>query len=251
MSAKSQLICAWCGPLAVIAFLLGFWVIAGWIPAPSPADSAAAVAQMYRSHTGEIRIGLLVTQFSMAILLPWSISIAAQTRRIEKDRTPIMTYVQIASVGVGTAIIVLMTVAWETAAFRPYETSPQIVQAFNDFGWFIFLFDWIPFAIWPIAVAIPILQDLSASPVYPRWAAYLSFCMALLFFPAGLITFFKNGPFAWNGLFALYIPLLIFLVWLTVMTILTLRAIRHEEAERTQHDVSPAAVQVPNSPAAP
>jgi predicted membrane metal-binding protein len=43
--------------------------------------------------------------------------------------------------------------------------------------------------------------------------------------PAMLIPFFKSGPFAYNGLLALYLPFGAFFLWMTIMTPSVLRAI--------------------------
>jgi hypothetical protein len=38
-----------------------------------------------------------------------------------------------------------------------------------------------------------------------------------------LIAFFKTGPFAYNGLSALYLPVALFFVWVIAMTFVMLR----------------------------
>jgi hypothetical protein len=47
--------------------------------------------------------------------------------------------------------------------------------------------------------------------------------------PGILIAFFKNGPFAYDGIVAVYIPLGIFFVWIVIMTWLLLGAVGAEE----------------------
>jgi hypothetical protein len=74
--------------------------------------------------------------------------------------------------------------------------------------------------------AAAIFGDTRPHPLFPRWSAYLSLWNALLLVPGGLMAFFKIGPFAWDGIFAFYIPLLVFFVWLISMTVLMLRASR-------------------------
>jgi hypothetical protein len=54
----------------------------------------------------------------------------------------------------------------------------------------------------------------------------MNFWMALLFLPAGLMVFFKTGPFAWNGLLSFWLPLVAFGIWFNVMIYALLRAIK-------------------------
>lgn len=44
--------------------------------------------------------------------------------------------------------------------------------------------------------------------------------------PAGLIYFFKTGPFAYDGAFAFWRPVTVFFVWATAMCWALLRAVR-------------------------
>lgn len=62
ISARRQLVCLWCGPVAVVLFGLGFWVFARLLPPPSPALSADAVVALYRGNTTGLRLGVLVMQ---------------------------------------------------------------------------------------------------------------------------------------------------------------------------------------------
>ncbi|MGE3297731.1 MAG: hypothetical protein AB7I68_10315 [Porticoccaceae bacterium] len=47
----------------------------------------------------------------------------------------------------------------------------------------------------------------------------------MLFVPGGLLTFFKTGPFAWDGLFVFWVPLVVFLLWYGAMFVLLRQAI--------------------------
>ena len=57
-----------------------------------------------------------------------------------------------------------------------------------------------------------------------RWAGYLNLWVILLSLPGGVQVFFKDGPFAYNGLLACYFVVRVFFVWLVVMTMLGFRA---------------------------
>jgi drug/metabolite transporter (DMT)-like permease len=75
------------------------------------------------------------------------------------------------------------------------------------------------------------MADKGNQPVFPRWAAYFNFWTAMLYLPAFMVTFFKAGPFAWNGLLAFWLALLVAGIWTVVMFVLLLKAIRQQEAQ--------------------
>jgi hypothetical protein len=119
----------------------------------------------------------------------------------------------------------MSTCIWLTAAFRPDEISPDITRALHDLGWIVFLVDVPPFSVWMIAIGIAILRDRGAVPLFPRWLGFFNFWVALLILPALLLPFFKSGPFAYNGILALYLPFGAFFIWMVVMTFGLMRAI--------------------------
>jgi hypothetical protein len=227
---RKQLLCTWSGPLAVVLFVLGWVPLAGYLPPVAPSASAAEVAEFYRSNTNMIRIGLFVCSIGMPLVAPFGAAIAVQLRRTE-GKYPIYTYVQLILIGVATVVTVFTMMVWAVAAFRPDDVSPEITRTLNDAGWFLFLFTWAPFSLWYVVIGLAILGDRSPRPVYPRWAAYVSFWVAFLSIAAGLMLFFKAGPFAFDGLVTLYMPLVIFLGWIIIMSKLTLTAIRTQAAE--------------------
>jgi hypothetical protein len=156
------------------------------------------------------------------------VAIAAQTRRIEARSQPIMTYLQLSAMAVCAVVDMLCTIFWQAAAFRPDDTSPDVTRVLNDLGWFTFVFPWVPFSVWCLAIAVPIMQDRSVVPVYPRWVAYLNIWTAISFVPAGIIVFTKTGPLAWNGILALYLPLFMFFGWVVAMSVTTFKAIANQ-----------------------
>lgn len=228
-NSRLQLMCAWAGPGLAVFFGLGFVGFAGFVPPPAPSMSAGQVAAMFRDHATAIRTGMVFCQLGMTLWCPFGISIAMQTRRAEKGKRPVMTVLQVSSVAVCTSLVVSSTCLWEAAAFRAGNISPEITQALNDLSWFVFLWPILPFSLWISATAIPILQDTSDSPVYPRWIAYLGLWAAFLFLPAAAIAYFHDGPLSWNGLLGFYVPVIPFFVWLLIMTAYTVKAIKEEQ----------------------
>jgi hypothetical protein len=225
MNRRAQLICAWCGPVVGVTFLIGAVLLARFIPPyVRPHYSAVRTAALFAEHASRIRLGAFISCISMSLVAPWGVSIAAQIRRTEGD-FPVLTYTGLACVAVGTTIVVAMCVCWGVAAFRPGDVSPQITQLANDLAYFFFLFTWPPFTVWALSVALAIFLDQNDVPVFPRWLAYLSLWTALLFVPAGLMIFFKHGAFSWAGLMTLYVPVGIFFVWLAGLTYCVIRNI--------------------------
>lgn len=225
----TQRLCAWTGPAAVVLSMLGMVVVGGYIPATNPAGSATEIARFYTENTGSIRLGMIISMIGFTLFVPFGIAIAMQTRRMEK--VPVMTYVQIASVAISALEGVMSTCIWLTASFRPDEVSPELTRALHDLGWITFLVDVPPFSVWMVAIGIAILRDRNPVPIFPRWLGFLNFWVALLILPALLLPFFKTGPFAYNGILALYLPFGSFFIWMVIMTFALFRAL----GNRSQH----------------
>jgi hypothetical protein len=68
----------------------------------------------------------------------------------------------------------------------------------------------------PIAIAIAAFIDKSPDPVFPRWAGYFNLMVVMLILPDQLLFFFHSGPWSWNGLFGLWIPVTLFGGWFLV-----------------------------------
>ena len=217
-----------------VLFGLGWVVFARFLPAPSPTASAEVIANFYMGNEAGIRIGATLMMLSFGPWATWGAVVAAWTRRVETG-TPVLSYVQIASLTISEMIGVLCALLWASASFRAGEVSPEITMVLNDMGWLMFLLPWPPFSAWCLAVGIAVLRDESPQPVLPRWVAGLSFLTAFLFMPALLPLFFKTGGFAYNGLLGMYLPLLIFFVWIEGVTFPMVRAYRRRISELQSH----------------
>lgn len=229
VSFKAQRICAWCGPLFLLFTGLGFVVIAGFIPPTPPSDTARQVADRFINDRNSIRGGLLLAMFGSTLLCPWYTITGMLLRRIAGRHTPwSATYLMAATVTVVAFLIPYMT--WQTAAFRPDETSPELTQRLNDLGWI----PWIGMAstavLQGLLIAVVIFQDHREVPLMPRWAGYLSLLSATSLVPPTLLVFFKSGPFAWNGI-AFYISLACYTTWIFALSAAMVKAINRLEAE--------------------
>jgi hypothetical protein len=112
---------------------------------------------------------------------------------------------------------------WLTIAYRTGHASDS-VGILNDFAWISWIVSWPFFFVQATALGLCIL--MRPTVVFPRWLGYLSIWFALSMFPASLIVFFYSGPFAWNGLFGLYLPLGLFALWYNAVSFYLLKAVR-------------------------
>ncbi len=224
-----QMLCVWTGPAMVAGWVASFILLARFIPPPPPSNSAQQVVDMFEHNTDLIRLGLILTMFASALLVPFTAVIATQMKRIEGERSVLAT-TQVVSGGLLSLEFIIPLMIWQTAAYRP-DIGPVIVRMLNDMGWLMFV-GVISTAVVEFAViGIVILADERKTNVFPRWAGYFNLWVALLVAPAGLVPFFKAGPFGWNGAFAFFMPLVVFALWIAVMVVLLRRAIDNEQHE--------------------
>ncbi|MEA2172028.1 MAG: hypothetical protein QOF76_5328 [Solirubrobacteraceae bacterium] len=228
MALRWQRAFAWCGPVLMVFFLLGFGPIAKFLPPPSPHDSVAHTASFYADNATRIHLGLWITTFAAALFAPWVVAITMQMRRIEGRSTP-LSFLQLALGAIFVLEFIFPLMIWQAAAFRP-GSSPEITARLNDLGWLMFVGVVSTGVLQAIVIGLGILFDEHDEPVFPRWVGYVNLWCALLFMPGGLCVFFKSGPFAYNGLLAWWLLLVGFAVWMIVMSVALLRyAIPHEE----------------------
>lgn len=211
----------------VAATAVGFGWLMGYVPPPRAAASAAETLAFVQADQTRILIGAALCTFFWTFWATWAAPIIIYIRRME--RMPVLTYASLANIGGGAAVITTIAVSWTVMAYRAED--PLIAQAFNDFGFFLFLYTWPPFGIWMVIIAVAILRSVDPQPPFPRWAAYYNICCGILMFPASLMGLFKTGPFAYDGLLAFWLVVIDFFSWMLVMSFLALRAIAKDENE--------------------
>lgn len=206
---------------------VGLWPAAGFFPPHLPSASAEEIAAIYQRDAIGIRIGMIVIMMAGALYAPFTAAIAAQMRRIEHRATPVLTYTQLAA-GIATILLFLTpALIWTVAAYRP-ERPAEITQALNDLGWFFFVMPFVLGFTQNLALGFAVISDKRPRPVFPRWLGYFNFWIALLFVPGCLITFFKAGAFAWNGLLAFWLPASVFGPWFFVVSIYVMKAAKQQ-----------------------
>ena len=227
MNTRTQSICMWSGYSFFILYLLGIVVFAGFIPPPAPSWSGDTIAAFFTEHRMRILIGMSVCAIASAFYVPWGVSIFGEMLRMETRRFTPMAMVQVISAGVGAVFFGISPLMWLTLAYRAGHTSDAI-WILNDFAWISWIVSWPFFGVQAAALGLCVLSH--GSDVFPRWTGYFSIWFAVSMFPASLIVFFYSGPFAWNGIFGIYLPLTMFAVWYHVVTFYVRKGVKARAA---------------------
>jgi hypothetical protein len=223
-SLRYQLLCAWCGPLFLVTFVLFWGVIGRNIPNPSPALSAADLVARYLANLGEIRLGFIVSMITVCFYLPWTALLSAQMARVE-GKFPVMAFLQLLGGGLTVMVVSFSAMFWAVAAFRP-EREPGTVQMLTDTGWLCIDLQYACTTLQMVAAALVGLADKSRIPLFPRWVCFLTIWCGISFFPASLTGVLKTGPFAWDGVLSYYIPYFCWLCWYSTASFYMIKEVR-------------------------
>ncbi len=219
----------WCTPVAIFVLFAGMWLLAGFIPPPSPALSPAETAALYAANPVGIKLTGMLLIFTPSLLCPITAIISVLMWRSEGRNAP-LALTQLITGVMTLAPFILTGLCWAVAAFRP-ERDPEAIVLINDLGWVALEMVTPPAIIQLIAIGLCILNDRSAQPVFPRWVAFFSFWICLLFLPGLLVTMFLSGPFAWNGLLSFWVAASAYGGWLLTMFVMCLKAVARIETD--------------------
>jgi hypothetical protein len=207
------------GILTLLFFGLSF-VISGFLPPLSPSLSPDQVAALFAAHGNSIRLGMILMLFSGCTMFLFTAYIAVQLHRIE-NLNLFWSYSQIIAGAGGAVVIVIGAMLMSTATFRP-DRPAEITYALYDLAWIMLIMPGTPGAFQNFAIGFAVLSDKSKISIFPRWYGFLCLWTGVLYLPGVMLTFFKTGPFAWDGVFSFWMEASAFGVWF-VATIVTLR----------------------------
>lgn len=235
MKLSTQRLFVWSGAVGLGLLLIGF-LVADFVPPPSPAMSAEQVASFYASHADRIKLGLVVSMFGVAFLGPWVAMIAAHLQRMEGRVSPSA----LLQIGFGALLVIEFLVPMimlEAAVFRP-ERSAESIQTLNDEGWIGIISVVSTAVIEVIALGLAVRNDRSG--VFPAWLAPVSFGTGATFVGGGFCIYAKTGVIAWDGVFSWWFPLATFGGWILLMCVVMHQSVgryfaEHPDGEPTVH----------------
>jgi len=238
MNGQIQKLCAYSGCAFVVLFMIAFLVVGDLVPPIPPSWSAAQVAQFFATHSLQLKAAMAISMIATPLGFPWSAVIAIHTSRIE-GRFPVLSVTQLLCSIWSFGGLFGAVVPFVAAVFRP-DRPAEIIYMLDDQGWIWTVMIGSAAVMQGFAIGLAMLSDSSAFPVFPRWLGYFNCWVGILLIPGCMVPFFTTGPFAWNGLFAFWVPLTMFSVWIFVDCWAILRVIDAEqvEARPTQTTVS-------------
>jgi Domain of unknown function (DUF4386) len=210
--AKLVRLTAWSCIVFVALFALSWGVLGRNIPPYAPSMPADQLASIYRAHASTMRIGFAVGAFSSTFLVAWAIGLFRIMVRMEQG-SQLLSYTQLIG-GVLTGMVPLFAcIFWLTAAFRP-EQDPAIIRLLFDLGWLTIDIGFGVTILQYCALGVVAMRDTRETPLFPKWLAWLGIWISLEFLVELIMPYFRSGPFAWNGLFAYWVPFFGPFVWM-------------------------------------
>lgn len=204
--------------------------IAQLFPPLSPVSSADEIATFFTDHKLWIRFGVSGALLSSVLALPFLATIILRVRRAEGG-WGMFSITQLMAATIFVPALLFPQVFLGVAAYRPEERSAELTQALNDVFWLWFIGIVGTIIVQNVTLAVAAFVDTTDPPTFPRWYGYLNLWVATLSLPGCVVVVFNDGPLAWNGVFAFYIPGLVLLVWIFATTAVMLKSIRGEQAQ--------------------
>ncbi|MCZ8377839.1 hypothetical protein O6P37_03090 [Mycobacterium sp. CPCC 205372] len=229
MELRMQRVGAWSGTVMILLYGTCFSGLARLFPPLSPTASAEDIAQFFVDHKLWIRFGVAGALLTAVLALPFLAALVLRIRRAEGGWGMLsVTQVFAATIFVPALIFPLMMLA--AAAFRPEDRPPEITRALNDLFWLWFIGIVGTIVVQNITLAVASFIDRADPPTFPRWYGYLNLWVATLSLPGCVVVVFNDGPLAWNGVFAFYLPGLVLVIWIVATTVVMLRSISAQQA---------------------
>lgn len=225
MNHRVMKLCAWSGIVFMVLIGLGFVVLAGFIPPPSPSDTMAETAARFIEQRYGIRFGMIVSMVAATFLMPYAVAMTLHMRRIEGRFAPLA----LIELGLGALFVlefIYLLFFWQAATFR-VDRAPELIQLVNDMAWIPFIGISSTLVGQALVFGWAILLDKRTTPIFPRWLAFFNFWSALSFTPGTFNVFFLTGPLAWDGWLAFYFPIVVFAIWMIINSVYLAKAADH------------------------
>jgi hypothetical protein len=232
---------AYSGFLVMIVVGICFFSFAKVQPPLSPTESPEWIKDFLIDNKTGIMWSIVLISLVVPLEYLFVVTTSWQMRRIEGGWGP-LSMIQVLTGVVAPIGFMYPLFVLATAAYRPEERSPEILSVLVDLFFFMYVGFALVFVLQVFVIGWAVLLDKRKNPVFPRWFAYINFLLGVVLAPGCLIFLVKDGPLAWNGLFAFWLPSIAYLVWKISTPLLLLKAAKSEfeESEDNVTKVDPS-----------
>ncbi|RAR57918.1 hypothetical protein C7401_114137 [Paraburkholderia unamae] len=229
-SPRAQRLLIWWGVAFAVIFALAWGFLIRLLPLPAATWPPEQVAAFYQANTIPIRIGATICSWTGAFMVPIAMVVCVQMSKLETG-WPIWSVLQLVGGALMSMFLVFPPILWGAAAFHP-DRAAYATALIHDLANLTlvttdqyFIFQMVPIG-W-----LALKAGTARNGAFPRWFGFLTIWIAIIF-EAGAFAFIpRTGPFAWNGLFVFWFPLVGFGIWISVMCTLCLKAITRQECQ--------------------
>jgi len=206
-------------------FGLVFFVLTRTQPPPKPWWEVPRVVQWFNDNHHGLLIGFGIMFLVTGMTAPCNALIAYSMRRMSVSRSFAYSYLLLYSLSAIPGML-LMCIALTVGAMRP-DRDPELISWLYDFAFLSFVGTMGVFLIGSLVWMVAILIDKNR--VFPKWFAYLNLCNALTEVVVSPAWIFKSGVFAWDGVIAWWINMVVFVVYTGVFIYLLRGMILRED----------------------
>ena len=206
-------------------FGLVFFVITRAQPPPPPGWNAVRIVQWFNdNHTG-LLVGFALMFLVTGMVAPANALIAYSMRRMSVS--PAFGYAYLVMYALSAVPgMLLLCIALSAGAMRP-DRDPELIAWIYDFAFLTYIGTMGVFLLGSLVWMAAILLDKNR--VFPKWFGYLNLCNALTEVVVSPAWLFHRGVFAWNGLIAWWIDMVVFVTYTAVFIIQLRKMIQRED----------------------
>jgi hypothetical protein len=206
-------------------FFIVFFLVTHTQPPGQPWYDHEQIVHWFHHYHGGLLIGFGIVFAMGAFSTASTALITYSIRRMSVSPAFAWSYLIMYSLSTIPGML-LMCIALSVGAMRP-DRSPELQAWLYDFGFLSFMGTMGVFLVGSLIWMLAILLD--KNKVFPKWFAYLNLCNALTEVVIAPAWIFKRGVFAWNGLIAWWVDMVVFGIYTGVFITLLKRVIDRED----------------------
>jgi hypothetical protein len=223
---KRELWFAWLATVVFYNFFtVSFFVLSRTQPPANPALDAQEAARWFSDNHYGILLGFAIMFFVTGMTAPQNALIAYSMRRMSISPAFGYSYLVLYSLSAVPGML-LLCIVLTVGAMRP-DRDPELQQWLFDLAFLSYVGTMGVFLIGSLVWMVAILIDKNR--VFPKWFGYLNLCNALTEVVVSPAWIFQTGAFAWNGLIAWWIDMVVFGIYTGVFITLLRQMIQRED----------------------